>query len=161
MTDYIIRAILAIGFSLFLILLTLVLIILASLNYLSFKETKEAIEIIAPILTGYIGSIIGYYFAREEQELQGKVDTWVIERKKRKMSSKSQMQRSDQAVKSFLALLFPVALMIIILVLLLLLMMSKLTFANFKDGIAVTSSLLTGYIGTIMGYYFGKDTTKK
>lgn len=73
------------------------------------------------------------------------------------MTERSSELRSESWIKVFLSLLFPLALMLLIAILILLLINEKVQFTEFKDGIALLSSLLTGYIGTIIGYYFGLD----
>lgn len=64
MISYVVRSILAFLFPTFLVLIMSAMFILVAWDYMSWKEAKETIEIVAPVVTGYIGSIIGYYFSK-------------------------------------------------------------------------------------------------
>ena len=63
MQDFRIRSLLTISFSSFFISFSIIILLLTGFDHLSFDEAKEIFEIIAPILTGFLGSIFGYYFS--------------------------------------------------------------------------------------------------
>lgn len=62
---------------------------------------------------------------------------------------------TDQQIRALLAKLFTIVLLVFISVLIFLLMVDKMSFATFKISFTIVTSLLTGTVGAIFGYYFG------
>jgi uncharacterized membrane protein len=62
------RAFLALSLTLYFFLIIILTLYLGAFSNLEMTEAIEVITIIAPVLSGLIGAIIGYYFGSEQRE---------------------------------------------------------------------------------------------